>query len=254
MSDTQKAVVVDSDVLVPTPDGEADGYWVHPASGAHAAVFVWPDIMGVRPAFHAMGKRLAESGYAVLVVNPYYRSAKGRVLPQGKTIRDPGVREQIMPHRNLLSPETCVRDGRAIVTWLDAQPAVDSNRKIGVIGYCMTGSYAFRLAAAIPERIGAGGCFHGGGLVTDADDSPHRLIGTIEAGMLVAIAENDDAKDPEAKTQLRAEFDRAGVSAEMEVYDGALHGWCPPDSPAYNPEPAERAWERLLLLLGRELA
>lgn len=132
----------------------------------HAAVIVWPDIVSIRPAFRAMGKRLAESGYSVLVVNPYYRTARGAVVPEGKTFQDPGIRELLMPHARSLSPETCVTDGRAFVEYLDSQPSVDTNRKIGTTGYCMTGSYTMRLAAAIPDRIGAGGSFHGGGLAS----------------------------------------------------------------------------------------
>lgn len=250
---TQSMAVVESDVQVPTPDGNADCYWVHPVDGAHPAVFIWPDVAGIRPGFRAMGKRLAESGYSVLVVNPYYRTAKGQVLPEGKTIRDPGVRESLLPHRDSLSPETCIRDGRAIVDWLDAQPSVDTGRPIGTAGYCMTGSYTFRLAAAMPDRIGAGASFHGGRLATDAADSPHRLIPDIEAGMLVAIAENDDQREPETKTVLREAFDAANVEAEIDVYEGTIHGWCPPDSPVYHPEQAEVAWKRFLSLLKREL-
>ncbi len=246
--------VVEQDVMVPTPDGEADCYFVHPESGAHAAVIVWPDIVSIRPAFRAMGKRLAESGYSVLVVNPYYRTARGAVVPEGKGFRDPGIRELLMPHARSLSPETCVTDGRAFVEWLDSQAAVDTGRKIGTIGYCMTGSYTMRLAAAIPDRIGAGGSFHGGGLATDEEDSPHLLTPQMKAGFLIAIAENDDERDPEAKHKLREAFDSAGLTAEIEVYEGAMHGWCPPDSSVYNEAQAERAWSRLLLLFERELA
>jgi len=246
--------VVESDVMVPTPDGEADCYFVHPAEGSHAAVIVWPDIMSIRPAFRAMGKRLAESGYSVLVVNPYYRTARGQVLPEGKTFRDPGVRELLMPHAQTLSPATCVSDGRAFVEWLDQQPSVDAGRKIGTTGYCMTGSYTMRLAAAMPDRIGAGGSFHGGGLATDKEDSPHLLVPQMKAGFLIAIAENDDERDPQAKVLLREAYDAAGVAAEIEVYQGTLHGWCPPDSAVYNEAQAERAWSRLLALFERELA
>lgn len=246
--------VVESDVMVPTPDGEADCYFVHPAEGSHAAVIVWPDIMSIRPAFRAMGKRLAESGYSVLVVNPYYRTARGQVLPEGKTFRDPGVRELLMPHAQTLSPATCVSDGRAFVEWLDQQPSVDAGRKIGTTGYCMTGSYTMRLAAAMPDRIGAGGSFHGGGLATDKEDSPHLLVPQMKAGFLIAIAENDDERDPQAKVLLREAYDAAGVEAEIEVYQGTLHGWCPPDSAVYNEAQAERAWSRLLALFERELA
>ena len=246
--------VVEQDVMVETPDGMSDCYFVHPASGAHAAVIVWPDIVSIRPAFRAMGKRLAESGYSVLVVNPYYRTAKGQVVPDGKTFRDPGVRDLLMPHARSLSPETCVTDGKAYVKYLDQQDSVDTGRKIGTTGYCMTGSYTMRLAAAIPDRIGAGGSFHGGGLATDADDSPHLLALEMKAGFLIAIAENDDARHPTEKGMLKEAFDDAGVRAEIEVYEGTQHGWCPPDSAVYNEEQAERAWTRLLALFERELA
>jgi carboxymethylenebutenolidase len=248
------AETVEQEVLVETPDGEADCYFAHPADGKHPGVIVWPDIVGMRPAFRAMGKRLASSGYSVLVVNPYYRTAKGQVIPEGKTFRDPGVRELLMPHAETLSPETCVSDGRALVQFLDSQPSVDTSRKIGTTGYCMTGSYVLRLAAAMPDRIGAGGSFHGGGLATDEPDSPHLLAPKIKAGLLIAIAENDDARDPEEKARLREAFDAADVDAEIEVYEGTQHGWCPPDSSVYNEEQAERAWSRLLALFERELA
>lgn len=246
--------VVEADVTVPTPDGESDCYFVHPASGAHAGIIVWPDIMSIRPAFRAMGKRLAESGYSVLVVNPYYRTHKGRITPEGKGFRDPGIRELLMPHARSLSPETCVTDGRAYVAWLDQQDSVDTNRMIGTTGYCMTGSYVMRLAAAIPDRIGAGGSFHGGGLVTDEEDSPHLLAPKMKASFLIAIAANDDERRPDDKTRLREAFDAAGVEAEIEVYEGTLHGWCPPDSAVYNEAQAERAWARLLDLFERKLS
>lgn len=245
--------VVEEKVQVKTPDGLADCYFVHPAEGTHAAVIVWPDIMGIRTSFRSMGKRLAESGYSTLVVNPYYRTAKGPVIEDGESF-GPEVRERLMPHARSLSPETCVSDGRAFVDFLDAQDSVDTNRKIGTTGYCMTGNYTMRLAAAMPDRIGAGGSFHGGGLATDSDDSPHLLAPKIQAGLLIAIAANDDEKEPDAKVMLRKAFDDAGVRAEVEVYEGTLHGWCPPDSRVYNEAQAERAWSRLLALFDRELA
>ena len=246
--------VVEEDVLVETPDGMADCYFVHPASGAHAAVIIWPDIMGIRTSFRMMGKRLAESGYSVLVVNPYYRTAKGAVIEDGESFGEPAVRERLMPHARSLSPQTCVIDGRAFVKFLDSQASVDTGRKIGTTGYCMTGSYTMRLAADMPDRIGAGGSFHGGGLASESENSPHLLAPQIKAGMLIAIAENDDRKDPDAKLLLREAFDKAGVRAEIEVYEGTLHGWCPPDSRVYHKAQAERAWGRLLALFERELA
>jgi carboxymethylenebutenolidase len=245
--------VVEQDVLVETPDGMADCYFVHPAKGAHAAVIIWPDIMGIRTSFRMMGERLAESGYSVLVVNPYYRSVKGPVIEDGESFSTLQVRERLMPYARSLSPETCVSDGRAFVAYLDKQPSVDTSRKVGTMGYCMTGSYTMRLAAAMPERIGAAGSFHGGGLATDAENSPHLLAPQMNAGFLIAIAANDDEKDPNAKILLRESFHSAGVSAEIEVYEDTLHGWCPPDSVVYNEAQAERAWSRLLALFEREL-
>ena len=246
--------VVEQDVMVPTPDGEADCYFVHPQEGSHAAVMVWPDIVSIRPAFRAMGKRLAESGYSVLVPNPYYRSTRGQIVPDGKTFRDPGIRDLLMPHARTLSPETCVSDGTAFVEWLDAQDSVDTGRKVGTTGYCMTGSYCMRLAAAMPDRIGAGCSFHGGGLATDADNSPHLLADQMKAEFLIAIAENDDERNPDEKVLVREAFDAAGVTAEIEVYEGTLHGWCPPDSAVYHEAQAERAWSRMLALFERTLA
>ncbi len=246
--------VKESDVLVKTPDGEADAYFVHPASGKHPAVIIWPDVMGIRPAFRQMGKRLAESGYSVLVVNPYYRMVKGVVLAEGESFADPAVRERLTPYARSLSPETQVIDTKAFVAYLDGQKSVDAKRKMGVTGYCMTGSFAMRGAAAVPERIGAVGSFHGGGLATDDPTSPHLLIPQMKAASLIAIAENDDKRDPEAKVKLREAYDAAGLPAEIEVYKGAMHGWCPPDSRVYNEEQAERAWSRLLALLETTLA
>lgn len=246
--------VTESEVLIETPDGMADAYFVHPAKGAHAAVIFWPDVMGIRSSFRLMGKRLAQSGYSTLVVNPYYRTAKGSVIKDGESFGMPAVRERLGPHRNSLSPDTCVRDGRAFVDYLDAQAAVDTKRKIGTTGYCMTGSYTLRLAAAMPDRIGAGGSFHGGRLAINNESSPHLLAPKMQAGFLIAIAANDDEKDPEAKVLLRNAFDDAGIKAEIEVYQDTLHGWCPLDSPVYNESQAERAWSRLLVLFERELA
>lgn len=242
------------EVSVPTPDGQADCWLAHPVEGRHAGVILWPDIKGIRPAFRMMGERLAQSGYTVLVVNPYYRSVKGDVIEPGEEFGDPAVRERLIPYARSLSPETCVTDGGAFIDYLDAHASVDTGRQIGSMGYCMTGSYVIRLAAAYPERIGAGASFHGGGLATDREDSPHLLVPQTDAGFLIAIAENDDEKDPEDKVLLREAFDQAGGRAEIEVYEDTLHGWCPPDGAAHHPEQAERAWQRMLALFERELA
>ena len=246
--------VTAADVEVSTPDGMADCHFVHPSSGAHPGVLIWPDALGLRPAFEQMGRRLAESGFAVLVVNPYYRTVRAPVLPEGASFRDEATRNKIFPLMRSLSPETNVTDARAFVGFLDGRDAVASGRKMGTMGYCMGGSITMRTAAALPDRIGAGASFHGGRLVTDAPDSPHLLVDKIRAHYLFAIAENDDKKDPEAKNVLRDAFAAAGLPAEIEVYAGTLHGWCPPDSAVYHEAQAERAWSRLLALFETALA
>ena len=246
--------VTAADIEVSTPDGMADCHFVHPSSGAHPGVLIWPDALGLRPAFEQMGRRLAESGFAVLVVNPYYRTVRAPVLPEGASFRDEATRKKIFPLMRSLSPETNVTDARAFVGFLDGRDAVASGRKMGTMGYCMGGSITMRTAAALPDRIGAGASFHGGRLVTDAPDSPHLLVDKMRAHYLFAIAENDDKKDPEAKNVLRDAFAAAGLPAEIEVYAGTLHGWCPPDSAVYHEAQAERAWSRLLALFETALA
>ena len=246
--------VAESDVTVKTPDGAADCYFVHPSSGTGAGVIVWPDILGLRPAFRQMGRRLAESGYAVLVVNPFYRQAKAPVVPTGASFADQATRDIVMPLAKGLSATTNTTDARAFVSFLDSEAAVDRKRKIGTTGYCMGGPIVMRTAAAVPDRIGAGASVHGGGLVTKAPDSPHLLIPTMKAHFLFAVAENDDQREPETKNVLREWFDKAKLPAEIEVYAGAAHGWCPPDSAVYNEKQAERAWSRLLVLFKTALA
>ena len=246
--------VTEQDVEVTTPDGVADCYFVHPASGSHPGVLVWPDILGLRPAFRQMGRRLAESGYSVLVVNPFYRSARAPVVPEGATFQDESVRNKVFPLARELNAETHVTDARAFVDFLDSQAPVDPDRKMGTTGYCMGGPITMRTAWARADRVGAGASFHGGGLVTDRPDSPHLLVAEMDAHYLFAIAENDDDNDPEVKNVLRETFATAGLPAEIEVYEGALHGWCSLDSSVYHEAQAERAWSRLLALFEAALA
>lgn len=246
--------VTGADLDVATPDGTADCHFVHPASGTHPGVLIWPDALGLRPAFRRMGERLAESGYSVLVVNQYYRTTRAPVVQPGEHFGQEATRDRIIPLMRTLSPETHVTDARAFVSFLDEQAPVDGDRKMGTMGYCMGGPITMRTAAAVPDRIGAGASFHGGGLVTDQADSPHLLVPQMQAHYLFAIAENDDEEQPEAKDVLRETFAKAGLPAEIEVYAGALHGWCPPDSRVYNEAQAERAWNRLLALFETALA
>lgn len=246
--------VMEMDVNIQTPDGMADCYFVHPSSGRHAAVIIWPDILGLRPAFRAMGKRLAQSGYSVLVVNPFYRSAKSPVVGPGASFADPAISAIVRPMAGQLNATTHVSDANAFINWVDLQPSVDTNRKIGTTGYCMGGPIVMRTMSNFPERVGAGGSFHGGGLNTANPDSPHLGIPNMDGRMLIAIATNDDERDPESKYVLRQAFAAAQVPAEVLVYDQANHGWCVPDSAVYNEPQAERAWSRLLATFEIALA
>jgi len=246
--------VTETDVEITTPDGVADCYFVHPANGSHAAVLVWPDILGLRPGFREMGKRLARSGYSVLVVNPFYRSAHAPVVSLGASFGQPEVRNHVMPMARALNADTHFTDARAFQGWLDQQDAVDTSRGIGTTGYCMGGPIVMRTVAAVPDRFKAGGTFHGGGLATGEANSPHLLIPDTTASMLHCVAENDDANDPDAKNTLREAYGAANLSAEIEVYTDTLHGWCAIDSTVYHQEQAERAWGRLLALFETALA
>jgi carboxymethylenebutenolidase len=250
----QDLEVVESEVDIKTPDGTADCHFVHPVKGTHAAVLVWPDIFGLRPAFRQMGKRLAQSGYAVLTVNPFYRTKHAPTAVEHADMNDPATRSALMGLMQSLTPAGEQTDAVAFVSWLDAQPPVSKKRKIGTTGYCMGGPITMRTAAALPDRIGAGASFHGGGLVTDKPESPHLLVPKMKAHYLFAIAENDDQRQPEVKNVLREAFAKAGLPAEIEVYPGTKHGWCPPDSQVYDHEQAERAWSRMLVLFKSALA
>jgi len=246
--------VTETDVEIETPDGKADCYFVHPTTGIHSGVLVWPDAMGLRPAFRKMARRLAESGYSVLVINPYYRDRKAPIVSEGWSFEDDETRNMVMSMMATLNKDTNLTDAAAFISYLDKQVSVDKNRKMGTIGYCMGGAMTMRTAAAYPTRIGAGASFHGGRLVTDGPDSPHLLISRMRAHYLFAIAENDDSREPETKNVLREAFANARLPAEIEVYEGAMHGWCPPDTAVYNEQQAERAWGRLLALFETALS
>jgi carboxymethylenebutenolidase len=239
-------------VEIKTPDGTCDAYFVHPSKGAHPAVLVWPDIFGLRPAFRQMGKRLAESGYSVLAVNPFYRTKHAPTAPEKADFNDPATRQSLMALAGTLSPATALTDAKTFVPWLDSQKAVDKKKKMGTTGYCMGGPFTFYTAATFPDRVGAGGSFHGGGLVTDKPDSPHLLIPKMKAHFLCAIAQNDDQRQPNAKDVLKKSFADAKLTAEIEVYP-AQHGWCPPDSQVYDQAQAEKAWGRMLELFKTSL-
>lgn len=250
MSAAETGDVRERAVEITTADGIADAFFVHPAKGQHPGVVMWPDIAGLRELFKIMARKLASDGYAVLAVNQYYRGGPAPVLDSFSEWRTPEGQEKIKPLREALTPEAITRDAKAFVAFLDGEGAVDKARKIGSNGYCMGGPFTVRTAAAVPERVGAAASFHGAGLVTDAPDSPHRLLDDTQARFLFAIARNDDQQNPQAKEVLREAADAAGREAEIEVYP-ADHGWCVPDAPSWDPTEADRAWQRMLALFAK---
>ncbi|MEO8256520.1 MAG: dienelactone hydrolase family protein [Acidobacteriota bacterium] len=254
-SDVAAQQVTEKNVEIKTPDGTCDAAFIHPGSGAHPAVIIWPDAFGLRPSMRDMAKRLAAAGYSVLVPNPFYRVAKSPVFEDASKVDFATERPKITPlMASIQADGTVERDAPALVAWLDMQPEIDRSKKIGTQGYCMGGGLVVRTAAVLPARIGAGASFHGGGLVTDRPNSPHLLAPKIKARMYFGIATNDDMQQPEAKTKLKEAFAAAKVPAEVEVYTMAQHGWCVPDMPAgangpiYNKADAERAWAKLTAL------
>ena len=242
------------DVTIATDDGTCDAYFVAPAEGRHPGVLVWPDIRGLRPAFRQMADRLAGEGYAVLTVNPFYRWQPSPVVDAANDWGDPAVREKLFGYLKQLTKPIVETDARAHLAFLDAQPEVDTARKIGTTGYCMGGAMTVYTAALKPGRVGAAASFHGGGVGTDKPDSPHLLIPKTNAGYLFAIADNDDKETPNEKVLLRAVLEPRKQWHEVEVYAGAMHGWCPPDGRAYDEAAAEKAWARMLELFKAELA
>ena len=254
--------VVETNVEVKTPDGTCNAVFIHPATGSHPGVLIWSDAFGLRPALRDMGKRIAAEGYSVLVPNPFYRVAKDPGLDTATfNFQNPTDRAKLTPLMGSVNAAGAAeRDAVAFIAFLDAQRQVNKAKKIGTQGYCMGGPLVMRTAAAVPDRVGAGGSFHGGGLVTDNPDSPHLLAPKIHARMYFGVAANDDQRQPDAKDKLKAAFAAANVSAKIEVYSNAQHGWCMPDMPAqagmpiYSKPDAERAWAKLVALYKTALA
>ena len=254
--------VVETNVEVKTPDGTCNAAFIHPATGSHPGVLIWSDAFGLRPALRDMGKRIAAEGYSVLVPNPFYRVAKDPGLDTATfNFQNPTDRAKLTPLMGSVNAAGAAeRDAVAFIAFLDAQRQVNKAKKIGTQGYCMGGPLVMRTAAAVPDRVGAGGSFHGGGLVTDNPDSPHLLAPKIHARMYFGVAANDDQRQPDAKDKLKAAFAAANVSAKIEVYSNAQHGWCMPDMPAqagmpiYSKPDAERAWAKLVALYKTALA
>jgi carboxymethylenebutenolidase len=254
--------VVETDVEIKTPDGTCDAAFIHPAGGSHPGVLIWPDAFGLRPSMREMAKRLAEDGYSVLVPNPFYRVGKAPFWTDASTVNFQADRAKIMPlMASVNAPGNAEKDAVAYIAFLDAQKQVNKQKKIGTQGYCMGGALVMRTAATVPDRVGAGGSFHGGGLVTKEPSSPHLLAPKIKAKMYFGIAMSDDKQQPDAKDKLKEAFIAANNPAEIEVYETCYHGWCVPDmpkqgdgSPTYNKAEADRAWGKLLGLYKGSLA
>jgi carboxymethylenebutenolidase len=253
--------VVETEVEIKTPDGTCDAAFIHPKTGSHAGVLIWPDAFGLRPSMRDIGKRIAAEGYSVLVPNPFYRVAKAPFSDASTfSFQNPADMAKLRPlMASVNAPGNPEKDATTYVAFLDAQKEVNKAKKIGTQGYCMGGPLVVRTAAALPDRIGAGASFHGGGLVTDKPESPHLLAPKIKARMYFGVASNDDSRQPDAKDKLKEAFAAAKVPAEIEVY-AALHGWCVPDmpmqngAPIYNKPDAERAWGKLVALYKAALA
>ena len=253
--------ITETDVEIKTPDGTCDAAFIHPKSGSHPGVLIWPDAFGLRPSMRAMGRRIAAEGYSVVVPNPFYRISKAPFTDASNfNFQNPDDMAKLRPlMASVNAPGNAEKDATAYVAFLDAQKQVKAKKKIGTQGYCMGGALVVRTAAALPDRIGAGASFHGGGLVTDKLDSPHLLAPKIKARMYFGIAASDDSRQPDAKDKLKDAFAAAKVPAEIEVYP-AQHGWCVPDMPVrdgvpiYNKPEAERAWVKLVALYKAGLA
>jgi len=259
-ADLNAQQVTEKNVEIKTPDGSCDAAFITPASGGHAGVIIWPDAFGLRPSMRDMAKRLAAAGYSVLVPNPYYRVGKAPMWEDASKINFAQERPKITPLMQSIQADGAVeKDAPAFVAWLDLQKEIDKNKKIGTQGYCMGGALVMRTAAAVPNRIGAGASFHGGGLVTDRPNSPHLLAPKIKAHMYFGIAINDDKQQPDAKTKLKEAFDAAKNPADVELYSMAQHGWCVPDmppnadGPIYKRDDAEKAWAKLMTLYKSSL-
>jgi carboxymethylenebutenolidase len=250
-----QAKVVEKDVNVPMASGVSDSALFYPeGKGPWPAVLVWTDILGLRPVFREMGRRLAGEGYVVLVPNPFYRNAKAPVVDGSFDFSKPEDRAKVMPMAAALTADANISDAKSYTAFLDAQPQTDKKKKMGVQGYCMGGPLTFRTAASVPDRIGAAATFHGGGLVTDKPDSPYLMIPKMKAEVLCCIADNDDKRDPTAKDKLKEAFAAAHLTATVEVFEGCDHGWTVRGSQVYNEAGAERAWSELTALYKRNLS
>lgn len=230
------------DVEIRTPDGVCDASLHTPeGAGPWPAVIMYPDAGGLRDTMRAMGQRLADLGYAVLVPNPYYRLGEYAPFDMSTVFSDPDERQRIFGMIQSVTNDHITADTKAMLEFLGAAPEV-SDGKVGTTGYCMGGRISLTMAGRFPEAIGAAASFHGGGLATEAPDSPHLQAAAITAKVYVAGAENDAAFDDAAFARLSAALAEAGVDHTVVTYP-ALHGFAVPDLPVYDEPAAERHWQ-----------
>ncbi|MEU0628992.1 dienelactone hydrolase family protein [Streptomyces sp. NPDC005989] len=240
---------------IPTEDGQADAFAAYPdGGGQHPGVLLYMDIFGVRPVLEEMARELAGHGYYVLVPNVFYRNGPAPLveLPEhiGAEAR-PTLFGRLVPLLEEHTPERVLRDADAYLGFLAGRPEVGAG-PVAAIGYCMGAALAMRTAAAHPDRVAAAAGFHPSALVTDAPDSPHRLVPGLKAEVHLGLAESD--MTPEAISEFEQALDAAGVAHTCEIYPGTLHGFTMADTAAFDPVALQRHWDRLLPLLDRTLA
>lgn len=240
---------------IPTRDGQMNSWIFHPdKSGPHPTVILYMDSVGIREELCDMARRLATVGYFVLMPNLYYRMVRSVDIDADR-LRDPAyaqTRDHMWTLNRSLSNTMIEEDTEAMLAFLDKEPQARS-AKIGVVGYCLSGRFVFRVAGRFPARIAASASIYGARLVTDQPDSAHLLAEHIQGEMYFACAQFDDYISQEALDSIQKQIDRHKLNARIEMYPEAHHGFAFPQRQVYHKPSAERHWERLFDLFGRTL-
>ena len=239
-----------TEIALPTPDGAARAFVfkTNEGQGPWPAVIFFMDGPGIRPALFEMGERLASNGYYVLMPDMFWRAGDYEPLNMHDTSGDPAERQaRFRKLRSSADNDTAARDTGACLDFLAKQAEVKGD-KVGTTGYCMGGAMSLRAAGLYPDRVAAAASFHGGSLATDAPDSPHLLANRIKAKVFVAAAVEDPYFPPEQGPRLKQALDWGAVDNEVVFYEGALHGFAPPDMPVYSKDASERHWRDMLAL------
>jgi len=240
---------------IPAADGTIDARVFTPgdAGGPLPTVVLFTDIGGLRPCYDEKAQRIADNGYAVLMPNVYYRDARGTLVPEGKSFRDPDVRPTLVAYAGHLTPDAQSRDFAALLACIDNEVEF-AHGKIGVVGYCMTGAFALRMAAEYPDRIAAAAGFHSARLAqADDPNSPVQVVDKIEARVYFGHADQDELLPPEQIARLDEALAAAGVHFTTELYRGAAHGFTAKDAPSYDAAADALHHKRLALLLEEAL-